>query len=69
MPHHDCVSWSNARNALLGFALRGDLGPEIRLEGRIPSGLLMMGDVDRKAALAARGEAPRTISRSSLPRC
>lgn len=68
VPHHDCVPWSIGRNALLGFALRGDLGPELRLEGRIPSGLLMMGDVDRKAALAARGEAPRTISRSSLPR-
>ena len=68
VPRHDCVPWSIARNALLNFALRGDLGPELRLEGRIPSGLLMLGDVDRKAALAARGEAPRTVARSSLPR-
>jgi hypothetical protein len=68
VPRQDCVPWSIARNALLRFVERGDLGPEIRLEGRIPSGLLMMGDVDRKAALAARGEAPRALARSSLPR-
>ncbi|HWU86368.1 MAG TPA: hypothetical protein VN253_03810 [Kofleriaceae bacterium] len=68
VPRHDCVPWAAARDALLRFALRGDLGPAIRLEGRIPSGLLMMGDVDRKAALAARGEAPETLAGSSLPR-
>lgn len=68
VPRQDCVSWSIARNALLRFVERGDLGPEIRLEGRIPSGLLMMGDIDRKAALAARGDAPRALARSSLPR-
>ncbi len=64
----DCVPWDRARNALLQFVDHGNLGPEIRVEGRIPSLLLMMGDVDRKVALAARGETPRSLARSSLPR-
>ncbi|MEJ7600795.1 MAG: hypothetical protein WKG01_23015 [Kofleriaceae bacterium] len=68
VPYADCVSWLNARPALWWFLEHGDLGPGIRIEGRIPSLLLMMGDVDRKAALAARGEAPRELTRSSLPR-
>ena len=68
VPYADCVAWDRARNALINFVDNGNLGPEIRVEGRIPSQLLMMGDVDRKAALAARAEPPREITRSSLPR-
>lgn len=68
VPWSDCVPWERARNALIRFMEAGDLGPEIMSEGRIPSMLLMMGDVDRKAALAARSEAPRELTRSSLPR-
>jgi hypothetical protein len=68
VPLADCVAWDHARNALLNFVDHGHLGPEIRVEGRIPTSLLMMGDVDRKAALAARSEPPRTLARSSLPR-
>lgn len=68
VPYADCVAWDRARNALIQFVANGNLGPEIAIEGRIPSLLLMMGDVDRKAALAARAEPPREITRSSLPR-
>jgi hypothetical protein len=68
VPYHDCVPWPSARGALVRFVESGDLGPEIRTESRIPTGLLMLGDVDRAAALAARGEAPRTLARSSIPR-
>lgn len=68
VPYTDCVPWDRARNALLNFFSNGTLGPEIRTDGRIPSLLLMMGDVDRAAALAARADPPRQIRRSSLPR-
>jgi len=68
VPYQDCVPWSIARNALLWFAERGDLGPEIRVEGRIPTGLLMMGDADRAAVLAGRAAPPRRVSRSSIRR-
>lgn len=68
VPWSECIPWERARNALLHFMEVGELGPEIRTEGRIPSMLLMMGDVDRRAALAARSEAPRELTRSSLPR-
>jgi hypothetical protein len=68
VPYHDCVPWPAARAALLRFVDHGDLGPEIRTEGRVPTALLMMGDADRSAALAARAEPPRTVARSSLPR-
>lgn len=68
VPWADCIPWGNALNAILHFMRKGDLGPEIRIEGRIPSMLLMMGDVDRETALAARAEAPREVKRSSLPR-
>ena len=67
VPFADCVSWDYARRALVRFVEHSDLG-DIPVEGRIPSLLLMMGDVDRKAALAARAEAPRELARSSLPR-
>lgn len=68
VPWADCIPWGHALNAILHFMRKGDLGPEIRTEGRIPSMLLMMGDVDRQTALAARAEAPREVKRSSLPR-
>ncbi len=67
VPLADCVSWDYARRALVRFVEHSDLG-DVPVEGRIPSLLLMMGDVDRKAALAARPEAPRELVRSSLPR-
>lgn len=68
VPFADCVAWPLARGAMLHFLTHGDLGPTITVEGRIPSMLLMMGDVDRKAVLAARAEPPREVSRSSIPR-
>jgi len=64
----DCVPWTHARQALAYFVSHGELGPHIEIDGRIPSMLLMMGDIDRRAALAARGDAPRELDRSSLPR-
>jgi len=68
VPYHDCVTWPAARDALLRFVERGDLGPRVRSEGRIPTGLLMMGELDRAAVLAARAEPPRTVDRTSLLR-
>ena len=69
VPYSDCVPWPVARAAVLRFLERGELGPEIRIEGRIPTGLLMMGDVDRGAVLAVRAQQPpRALARSSLPR-
>ena len=67
VPLADCVSWDYARRALVRFVEHSDIG-DIPVEGRIPSLLLMMGDVDRKSALAARAEVPRELARSSLPR-
>jgi len=68
VPLADCIPWDRARNGLLNFIDNGNLGPEVTIEGRIPSLLLMMGDVDRRAALGSRGEPPRKLARSSLPR-
>jgi hypothetical protein len=68
VPYHDCVPWPAARDALLRFVERGDLGSRIRIEGRIPTGLLMMGELDRAAVLAARVEPPRTVEQTSLMR-
>lgn len=67
VPWADCVSWDYARRALVRFIHHSDLG-DIPVEGRIPTSLLMMGDVDRASALAARVSTPRELSRSSLPR-
>ncbi len=64
----DFVPWTFAREAFVTFLERGDLGPHVRVEGRIPTSLLMMGEVDRKAALASRAEVPRTVERTSVPR-
>ncbi len=68
VPFADCIPWSRARNALLNFVDKGNLGPEIEVEGRIPTLLLMLGEVDRKAALETRAEPPKRLARSSLPR-
>jgi hypothetical protein len=68
VPASDLIPWAHALNGLLRFAERGDLGPEIKVEGRIPSVLLMLGDIDRKSALAARHAPPKRLDRSSLPR-
>src|SRR5437868_6067267 len=65
VPWADCVSWDYARRALVRFIEHSDLG-DIPVEGRIPSLLLMMGDIDRKAALAARPDTPATIGETSL---
>jgi len=68
VPCADCVPWPVAFRALLRFAAHGDLGREIAVEGRIPSQLLMHGDLDRQAVLAMRAEPARDPARSSLPR-
>jgi hypothetical protein len=64
----DCVPWGVARAALVSFIERGELAPEVRFEGRIPTGLLMLGEVDRAQLLAVHAGAARTFSTSSLPR-
>lgn len=65
VPWADCVSWDYARRALVRFLEHSDLG-DIPVEGRIPTSLLMMGDYDRSAALAARVSTPRDLAASSL---
>jgi hypothetical protein len=67
VPWADCVSWDYARRALVQFVEHSNLG-DIPVEGRIPSLLLMMGDVDRRAALGARPAPPSELARTSLPR-
>ena len=68
VPGADRVPWAYARTALLSFAERGELGPGVRVDGRIPSGLMMMGDADRRAVLASRPPPPTDYARSSIPR-
>jgi len=65
VPLADCVSWDYARRAILWFVDHSDLG-DIPVEGRIPSLLLMMGDLDRRAVLAARPEVATELVRTSL---
>lgn len=65
VPLADCVSWDYARRALLRFITHGDLG-DVPVEGRIPSLLLMFGDIDRATALAARPAVPRDLAHTSL---
>jgi hypothetical protein len=67
VPYADCVSWDYARRALVHFIEHSDLG-DVPVEGRIPSLLLMMGDIDRTSALAVRPGVPRELARTSLPR-
>jgi hypothetical protein len=64
----DCVAWPVACRALSRFAAHGDLGPEIAVERRIPSQLLMHGELDRQAVLATRSEPARDPRSSSLVR-
>lgn len=68
VPWSDCVAWPAAYRALIRFAAHGELGPEIAVEGRIPSQLLMHGELDRDAVLAMRAEPARDPRSSSLPR-
>ncbi|MEO7736219.1 MAG: hypothetical protein ABIY55_34995 [Kofleriaceae bacterium] len=68
VPWSDGVPWPIAGRALLRFAAHGELGPEIALEGRIPSQLLMFGEVDRQGILGMRAEPARDPRDSSLPR-
>jgi len=68
VPWADCVAWPAACRALIRFAAHGDLGAEIAVEGRIPSQLLMHGELDRQAMLAMRATPAREPARSSLPR-
>ncbi len=65
VPWSDCVSWEYARRAMVRFVEHSDLG-DIPVEGRIPSLLLMMGDVDRKAALAVRSYVHNVLENTSL---
>jgi|SRR5665647_32638 len=65
VPWSDCVSWEYARRAMVRFVEHSDLG-DIPVEGRIPSLLLMMGDVDRKAALAVRSHVHHVLEQTSL---
>lgn len=67
VPLADCVSWDYARRAFDRFVHHSDLG-DIPVEGRIPSLLLMMGDVDRKAILAARPDVSGDLARTSVVR-
>ena len=68
VPWADCVAWPVACRALIRFAAHGDLGTEITVEGRIPSQLLMHGELDRQAVLGTRAEPARSPGSSSLPR-
>lgn len=67
VPWADCIAWPQARRALVHFLRQGDLG-EVAIDGRIPSLLLMMGDIDRRAAIAMRGDPPVELKSSSLTR-
>jgi len=64
----DCISWQVARAALLNFADSGDLGDRVRLDGSIPTQLIMFGDYDRAAELETRRDPPADPALSSLPR-
>ncbi|HEX3766291.1 MAG TPA: hypothetical protein VHW23_46680 [Kofleriaceae bacterium] len=68
VPWADCVAWPVACRALSRFAAHGELGPEIAIERRIPSHLLMHGELDRQTVLAMRAEPARDPRRSSLAR-
>ena len=68
VPWSDCVAWPVACRALTRFAAHGELGTEITVERRIPSQLLMHGEIDRQAVLAMRAEPARDPRSSSLVR-
>jgi hypothetical protein len=68
VPAADFLSWPVASRALARFAAHGELGPEIATEGRIPSYLLMFGEVDRQTLLGMRPTPPRDRTQTSLSR-
>lgn len=68
VPWADCVAWPVACRALARFAAHGELGPEVASEGRIPSQLLMHGELDRQTMLAMRAAPASDPRKSSLPR-
>ena len=63
----DRIPWRVARAALIHFAEAGTLGPEVILDGRIPSQLLVFGDFDREAELATRRMPAADPALTSLP--
>ena len=66
IPFSDCVPWEVAKRALINFVGSGELGPDIKVDGVIPTVLLVLGEVDRQTVLAQRQEPPRVLERSSL---
>jgi hypothetical protein len=68
IPWAHCIQWRLARPALLRFAEYGDLGDAIMLDGSIPSGLLVLGDVERSSELETRRTPVQDPAATSLPR-
>lgn len=68
IPWCDMIPWRVAREALVRFAERGDLGENVILDGSIPTQFLMLGDYDRAAELATRRSPTADPAQSSLPR-
>lgn len=68
IPWCDMIPWRVAREAILRFAERGDLGEHVILDGSIPTQFLMLGDYDRAAELATRRSPTADPAQSSLPR-
>jgi hypothetical protein len=67
VPWSHCVPWRVAHQAIVCFAETGTLGENVGLDGSLPTSLLMLGDLDRAAELATRGEPPSDPACSSLP--
>lgn len=67
IPWADVVPWRIARDALVRFVERGDLGEQVILDGSIPTQFLMLGDFDRAAELATRRAPATDPAQSSLP--
>lgn len=67
IPRADFVPWRIARAALLRFAEHGDVGDHVILDGRIPSVLLVLGDLDRASELAKRRTPVLDPAQTSLP--
>lgn len=68
IPWADCIPWRIAREALLRFVEKGELGDQVILDGSIPTQFLMLGDYDRAAELATRRPPVVDPAQSSLPR-
>lgn len=67
VPWADVIPWRTAREALVRFAERGDVGEQVLLDGSIPTQFLMLGDYDRAAELETRRPPPTDPAKSSLP--